>query len=68
MRASAAALESWPQSHRLLISSGFQAVGGSSGCSFQGAVAPVLGRGFQEIACGARLAKVLLRSGWELRI
>lgn len=38
-------LESWPLSHRLLISSGFQAAGGSSGCPFQGAVAPVLGRG-----------------------
>lgn len=32
-------------SHGLLISLGFQAAGGSSGRSFQGAVAPVPGRG-----------------------
>lgn len=65
-----AALESWPLSHRLLISSGFQAAGGSSGCPFQGAVAPLswARAGLQEIACGARLTKVLLKSGWELRV
>lgn len=66
VRASAAAFEYWPLSHGLLISSGFQATGGSSGCSFQGAVAPVPGRGLQEIACGARQAEVLLGSGPEL--
>lgn len=66
MRASAAAFEYWPLSHGLLISSGFQAAGGSSGRSFQGAVAPVPGRGLQEIACGARQAEVLLGSGPEL--
>lgn len=67
VRASAAAaFEYWPLSHGLLISSGFQAAGGSSGRSFQGAVAPVPGRGLQEIACGARQAEVLLGSGPEL--
>lgn len=66
MRAPAAALEYWPLSHGLLISSGFQAAGGSSGRSFQGAVAPVPGRGLQEIACGARQAEVLAGSGQEL--
>lgn len=63
---SAAAFEYWPLSHGLLISSGFQAAGGGFGRSFQGAVAPVPGRGLQEIACGARQAEVLLRSGSEL--
>lgn len=62
----AAAFEYWPLSLGLLISSGFQAPGGSSGCSFQGAVAPVPGQGLQEIACGARQAEVLLGSGPEL--
>lgn len=58
--ASAAAFEYWPLSHHgLLISPGFQAAGGSSGHSFQGAVAPVPGRGLQEIACSARQAEVL---------
>lgn len=66
VRAAAAAFEYWPLSHGLLISSGFQAAGGSSGRSFQGAVAPVPGRGIQEIACGARQAEVLLGSGSEL--
>lgn len=65
VRASAASFEYWPLSHGLLISSGFQASGGSSGHSFQGAVAPVPGRGLQEIACGARQAEVLLGSGLE---
>ena len=66
VRASAAAFEYWPRSHGLLISSGFQAAGGSSGHSFQGAVALVPGRGLQEIAYGARQAEVLLGSGLEL--
>lgn len=66
-RASAAAFEYWPGPHGLLISSGFQAAGGSSGHSFQGAVAPVPGRGLQEIAYGARQAEVLLGSGLELQ-
>lgn len=43
--ASAAAFEYWPLSHELLISLGFQAVGGSSGSSFKGAVVPFLGGG-----------------------
>lgn len=66
VRASAAAFEYWPLSLGLLISSGFQAAGGSSGRSFQGAVAPVPGPGLQEIACGARQAEVFLGSGPEL--
>lgn len=66
VRAAAAEFEYWPLFHGLLISSGFQAAGGSSGRSFQGAVAPVPGRGLQEIACGARQAEVLLGSGPEL--
>lgn len=61
--ASAAAFEYWPLSHGLLISPGFQAAGGSSGHSFQGAVALVPGRGLQEIACSARQAEVLPGSG-----
>lgn len=66
VRAAAAEFEYWPLFHGLLISSGFQAAGGSSGRSFQGAVAPVPGRGLQEIACGATQAEVLLGSGPEL--
>ena len=59
VRASAEALESWPLSHRLLISSVFQAAGGSSGRPFQGAVPPpVLGRGE---GCSRKLLAV---PGW----
>lgn len=64
--ASAATFEYWPLSHGLLISPGFQAAGGSSGHSFQGAVALVPGRRLQEIACSARQAEVLPGSGPEL--
>ena len=66
VRTAAAEFEYWPLFHGLLISSGFQAAGGSSGRPFQGAVAPVPGRGLQEIACGARQAEVLVGSGPEL--
>lgn len=66
VRAAAASFEYWPLSLGLLISSGFQAPGGSPGRPFQGAVAPAPGRGLQEIACGAGQAEVLLGSGLEL--
>lgn len=45
VRAAAASFEYWPLSLGLLISSGFQAPGGSPGHPFQGAVAPAPGRG-----------------------
>lgn len=52
---------------RLLISSGFQAPGGSAGHPFQGAVAPAPGRGLQEMACGAGRAEVLWGLAWSWR-
>lgn len=66
VRAAAASFEYRPLSLGLLISSGFQAPGGSPGRPFQGAVARAPGRGLQEIACGAGQAEVLLGSGLEL--
>lgn len=66
VRAAAASFEYWLRSLGLLISSGFQASGGSPGHPFQGAVAPTPGRGLQEMACGAGPAEVLLGSGLEL--
>lgn len=58
VRAAAASFEYWLLSLGLLISSGFQASGGSPGHPFQGAVAPTPGRGLQEMAWGAGPAEV----------
>lgn len=57
----------WTRSLGLLISSGFQAPGGSAGHPFQGAVAPAPGRGLQEMACGAGRTEVLWGLAWSWR-